>query len=166
MHWAGPASCVGCSQPCSHAAVPSPPRPTEPTSEGAGARRELFWTRGSASPASGAGPHPLLCSQATRTQTHTDTHTHTHTAPRLPRDLPGSPDFLVGGGAGYKQTRSGMRVKVTSPMWPLSTLIFSDTEAGLGLGACGHCGQCAPVGWGEEPERGSWRTRQSCRRPA
>ena len=121
LHWAGPASCVGCSQPCSHAAVPSPPRPTEPTSEGAGARRELFWTRGSASPASGAGPHPLLCSQATRTQTHTDTHTHTHTAPRLPRDLPGSPDFLVGGGAGYKQTRSGMRVKVTSPKWPLST---------------------------------------------
>ena len=35
-------------------------------------------------------------------------------------------------------------------MWPLSTLIFSDKEAGLGLGACGHCGQRASVGWGDE----------------
>ena len=80
LPWASPAGRVGCSQPCSHAtAVRSPPQPTEAASEGAGARRELLWTRGSASLASVTGPHPLLCSQATRTQTHTHTHTHTHT---------------------------------------------------------------------------------------
>lgn len=120
--------CTGLAQPAAWAAAnPSPtllcpllPGPQSPLQRG----REP----GGSSPGPEAQPHlprvlgPILCSAPRpHAHRHTQTHTPTHTAPRLPRDLPGSPDFLVGGGAGYKQTRSGMRVKVTSPMWPPST---------------------------------------------